>query len=196
MSGHMPTHRHDLVAFRDSDRPGDQVRASRAGNPLPHIAIRLRKCGDWQWMKQTCKRTGWRDGPKRRCCWLCLANNSDCPYWDASGNAAWRGTVFRNVADWMAPGPQISGICGAPACVIWYCDVDWMHSSDLGPTVAIWGNIWYEVFASLGGTFKVLDKALGTLIEMHDAAAKGLGVDPVLHEFTIGMLKSQSASPP
>ena len=150
LAGHWPTHRHDHISFLDSEYPGDRLRARRANganSELPVKSLLLKKCGDWQWMKQSLKLCGWKDGPRKRCCWFCLANHDDLPYWDPSPDAAWRPTVFTTMGQWYASNPSITGVFGWPAFTIWTADIDWMHSSDLGPVVSgiRSGSVWGEL---------------------------------------------------
>ena len=143
-----------------------------AGKPLPLKALLLRKCGDWAWMKMAALLTGWRDGPNLRCCFKCRADTGDSPWWDASVNASWRGTIFHTLAAFWETRPARSGMHAWPGCHPSVPDIDWMHSSDLGPVVSFLGNVWHEIWISLGGTWDNADPALATLLSMHNAAAR------------------------
>ena len=170
-SGFFPEARHDGILFSDSKRPGDAKRASMAGLPLPMVALLLRKCGDWQWMKQSCALTGWRDGPERRCCYKCKADGKNHLWTDPSLHAAWRETVF---------GKESAAGMGIPEEGVWLwpgfhsglCDIDWMHVADLGVLVVVLGNVFWEVFTHLGGTFANSKMALSRLLNMFASASK------------------------
>ena len=137
---HFPDLRHDNILFAESGRPGGRKRAALAGQKLPCSGMCIRKTGDWGWMKQACCLTGWRDGPQHRACYYCLANGDDLPWTDPSMQAKWRRTMFTLMSSFFmaafASGQvcveRLSGIFGFPGFHILMCDIDWMHTGDLG----------------------------------------------------------------
>ena len=90
-SGIMPAANHLNIPFSTSNQPGDRARAAAAGRHLPFRAFLVRKTCDWQWAKQVCGLTGWKDGPLHRCCWMCGATCRDLG--TATMEAPWRATI-------------------------------------------------------------------------------------------------------
>ena len=69
------------------------------------------------------------------------------------------------------------------------CKPDWMHTIDLGIGLDISGNILWELFKTLGGTFKRSLKECGQLMAMIKAKADELGVEPPFFHLTVTMIR-------
>lgn len=150
----LPCVRHDGIRFEDSELPGDDLRAKRAGRPLPFGLVIGRMEGDWSWMKSAMGFCGWRDaGSLGRCCYLCSADCQEFCWTDPSMNAKWRSTVFdqhQQLAHLFFQ-HRTSAVWSFPGFTVHMVSYDWMHVVDLGVSVVVMGNVVWEITQELGG---------------------------------------------
>ena len=82
--------------------PVGSWRAEKARQPLRIGGAVIRHFGDWEYMKNAIGLTGWSDGPRQLCCWLCQACRLGAPYaFDATLGADWRATAVTAHEWWM-----------------------------------------------------------------------------------------------
>ena len=193
-----PDKRDDGVEWADSPHKEDKVRAlrARAKERFPFGASFLQMRGDWSWMKQVFGLRGWKDAAG--CCFKCMANKSTHPFTDASLLAAWRATLFTTASFLqmaMANGHYIPSVFDWPGFVMEFFHPDFMHCVCLGIVQMILGNIYFELFQSLGGVMTQPQAQLGHLLCCIRLAAKNLGVQPPIHGLTFSMIKRDGKSP-
>jgi hypothetical protein len=161
-SGLYPIVREDGVPFSQSGLIGDSLRAAW-GAAKRRTRVRggcVQKRADWSWYKSQLGLTGWKgEGPNKRVCWRCHASKSGVhPFTDPSREATWHGTTIETyffVHQALQAGIYLSVIFGWPG---WdkhgleYCEVDLMHTGDLGIVQYLLGNVLFELFLEMGGS--------------------------------------------
>jgi hypothetical protein len=196
MCGQYPACDHEGKLF-----DATSYRGRLAGKRLPVCGAMLSKCGDWDWFKHALGLVGWKgEGSSKRICWLCQAGFSDGHWcYDFSQTAAWRQTMVDDATFWemAAHGPQFrSTIWSIPGFSIRFCRPDFMHSCCLGILQYMLGNIMFELFQSLGGTFLKHQHACGLLENIMKLAAKELQVPPPFNSLTLGMFRGAPSKRP
>ena len=172
-----------------------------AGRKMRIRGALLSKQGDWSWYKQVLGLNGWKgEGPSKRVCWICPATiGGACPCWDFTADALWRrtkitsGEYFDHAARhghfvstfWQIPGVTLSTI-----------KIDWMHVVCLGIMQYASGSTMWELFQSLGGTFKKPVDACGKLMSMIEVKSKELNVDLPLYDLSVTMFRKGASKKP
>ena len=151
-------------------------------------------------MKQACKLAGWTGGPNHRCCYACLPDGRDRLWTDATQSAAWRPNCFFDMALYYSTafraGPcagQLGGIYAFPAFHVTMCDIDWMHTADMGVLSKLLGNCFWEIVESIGGCHSNCKHALAQLMSMITLASKELQREVPIYNITVGMLKPSAS---
>ena len=85
-------------------------------------------------------------------------------------------------------GSFVSPLWSIPGFLISYCVPDFMHTCCLGILQYLSGNVMFELFRSLNGTYKNWTHACGLLENMMKLGAKSIGIDVPFHNLTIGMI--------
>lgn len=195
LEGRFPRTDHNNKPFTDP------WRKRMAGRRLPFRAACIAKCGDWAWHKQILNLTGWRgQGPNMRICWLCGAGKRGIlNAWDYSLEAPWRQSMIDMPRFWCQAafeGIFVSGFWGIPGVVISYCRPDWMHTVDLGVLLYLLGNLFWEIFKELGGTFDAPGDAIAMLRNMLRTASHQLGKEPPIFRLTVLMFRKRANAKP
>jgi len=175
VAGTYPHVNHEGDAFPSGPRK------DKAGSPLRVRAACIRLFGDWSWNKQAFGLQGWRaEGPDQRVCWCCGANKFNC--YDFTSSAPWRrmrigmsqliccfitGSMTHVSSVWSIPGMVVSAVVP-----------DYMHCCCLGILQYLLGNVVYEIFVDLHGTFKKPTEACGMILNMLRVIAKHMNKDP------------------
>ena len=93
--GVYPAIRDDGVPFAESPYKTDKLRAKLANKKLKIFGGCIQKRADWQWYKQAIGLVGWKaEGPSRRICFRCAANETSAPWTDFGLGALWRFTLY------------------------------------------------------------------------------------------------------
>ena len=117
----------------------------------------IEKRGDWSWYKGL-GLVGWSGVGDRlgRCCYKCGANRTSHPFTDASKHALWTTTIFTAITMLnmcMLAGNYTSEIFSLPGFVGTYFSIDLLHTGELGVLQYCLGNVLWDLFKEVGGTF-------------------------------------------
>jgi hypothetical protein len=197
MSGQHPEKRDDGVSWANSPHKEDKVRAkrARAKEKFCFRACLLQMRGDWSWMKQAFGLRGWKDAAG--CCYKCLANTTTHPFTDASLYASWRMTLLTTMLflqKAMANGDYIPSVFDWPGFLLEFFHPDFMHCVCLGIVQLVLGNIYFELFESLGGVLNNPNDQIGQLLSCIRLAAKNLRVKCPIWGLTLNMMKREGQS--
>ena len=151
-------------------------------------------------MKNAIGLTGWSDGPRQLCCWLCQACKLGAPYaFDATLGADWRGTAVTAHEWWMKVflgSAHASPVWCLPGFTLAYCVPDFMHVMCLGTVRCVLGNCVWVLFKLLGGSAKRSLGACGVLCNMVQLASKALGMEPPFRTLTLCMFRPKGQCQP
>ena len=187
-TGFWPTHDHNglpLTGWR-------KVLGDRK-TPFRFRGCCTAKCADWAWHKQILAMRGWT-GLRR--CWGCQALFNDR---DFSIHAPWRKTCVTMsgfVSSVLCGDQYASKIFLIPGFLYRYIVPDWMHVVCLGILQYLSGNVMWELFLAVGGTYHNPSAACAALNNMIIVTAKELGVEKPFHMLTVGMIKASGAKKP
>ena len=181
--------------------PAGSFRAKMAGKELRVGGACIAKCGDWSWHKSVLGMRGWRgDRGTKRMCWLCQAAfNDDHDCYDFSGTASWRRELTTQSEFWdsaMASNQYISAIWQIPGFQLSFVRPDWMHVTCLGILQYLAGNVLWELFKALGGTFRNSLDACSKLENMIAICSKHLGLSPPFTNLTVTMFRVSASDKP
>ena len=203
MSGRYPTVRHDGVAFEDSKRPNDKLRARwGAGRRLMQKrAVVLQQRGDWAILKSIYNLCGWTpEGPSGRVCWKCMANTTDHPFTDVSLSASWRATrvtheIFMHLN--ILNSLHVSPIFDLPGFRLEHVSSDLMHCVCLGIVQYCLGTIIFEVCfgPEMKGLITRPGPVLGEFMALLRLASHQLDIACPIGDLTIGMVRKKSGPP-
>lgn len=73
---------------------------------------------------------------------------------------------------------------------------DFMHISCLGILQYLQGNVFWELFRSVGGTFKKPDRACTVLLNIMNCSARALGVECPVSWITVSMIRGSATDKP
>jgi hypothetical protein len=143
--------------------------------------------------------TGWQaEGAAGHVCWRCQANTTSFLWTQFGLTASWRKTYIcqkQFLQRCLSDGSYVSAIFTIPGFQYEYISADLMHCSDLGINLSLLGNIMFELFQKLGGTFKKSAGTCSDLLVLMRIAAKELGLEPPISNLTVNMFKSEGKSP-
>ena len=129
-------------------------------------------------MKSALGLVGWQgEGPCRRCCWMCLADQGAFTFRDPSLFASWRATVLSHTAfvqDAADRGSPLSTIFGLPGLRVEFFECDLMHCGDLGTVAYLEGNVLLELFGELNGSCAAPEPACRELLLLVHRASREL----------------------
>jgi hypothetical protein len=89
-----------------------------------------------------------------------------------------------------------STIWSIPGFCIQQCRPDFMHSCCLGILQYLQGNVIYELFIYLGGSFANWQSTCSILENMMRSASKDLNVQPPFNRLTVGMFRANASKAP
>ena len=140
----------------------------------------IAKYGDWAWFKQTVGLRGWQGhGEERKICWLCQARlRGGCSAYEFSLSARWRSTMTTMssfLEDMMKGTTHTSPRWSIPGFIAQYCVPDFMYTSCLGILQYLNGNVMWELFVELGGTYTGMVPGVCPLGEHGEARLEVLG---------------------
>ena len=163
-TGKHPTTRHDGTAWGAKE----SSRAKVAGNDIGARAVCCEIRGDWSFFKHILGMPGWNE--KLNCCYKCHANPSNRK--DASLGAAWRGTSLTHwdmMARWLDNGITPSPVWSCPGLRSTCCQIDWLHSCDLGVAADFLGNLFHYLVTKkiTGRNIKIRTLKLWSLMQQY-----------------------------
>jgi len=181
--------------------PASSWRASRAGDALRLGGACIAKFGDWAWFKGVLGLRGWRgEGAGKSICWICQAGFTEQLHcYDFRASASWRSTLLSQAEFWDTAheqGHYISKVWCIPGFHLSQVRPDWMHVVDLGTLQYLQGNLLWEMFVEVGGSFRRAKETVGKLENMMIMCAGRLGVARPLHHLTIGMFRAAANEKP
>lgn len=192
-AGVFPSVDHKGVPF-----PDESYRGKLAKKPMKVRGACVAMCADWAWHKQVLGMQGWRgEGDEKRMCWMCCANSSNC--FDVSMAATWRTQLVDALTFWEQAAHNrryISSAWSIPGFSISLVRPDFMHTVCLGVLQYLGGNVMYDCFRALGGTWENSRAAVSKLEAIVKTMARQLAVPPPFHCLTIGMFRSSGAQKP
>ena len=168
-------------------------RRDKANTLLRFRAAMIAKCGDWSWHKQVLGMRGWG---QHHNCWLCQSRLGDR---DFTTSAAWRATpatMSAFVSSSYTGGQFLSALFSAPGFTLNYIKPDFMHTCCLGILQYCLGNVLWEVFVCVGGTFTKWKDACATIMNMIGAVATHLGVEKPFTTLVVTMLRPSTSKKP
>jgi hypothetical protein len=176
-----PRLRHDGVAWHDSPHKADKHRAKRFANGITTCcrfifsAMLGRLRGDWAFLKNVLGLGGWKDG--NSCCWMCPCDHDGMH--DASESASWRQRLYTQ-SQWLAhvmlTCAYVMPLLGVPGFSILFVAADLMHAGDLGVILYLLGNVLWDLFGSMGGTYANPNGALSNILNLMRMASKALSI--------------------
>ena len=89
-----------------------------------------------------------------------------------------------------------SPIWSIPGFIVQYCVPDFMHTSCLGILQYLNGNVMWELFVELGGTYRGWSQACALLENMVRLASMPLGQPHPFHSLSIGMIRPTATGKP
>ena len=188
ISGVWPTHDHAgrlLVGWRAD--------LARTGTPFAWRAAVVAKCGDWAWHKQVLGMRGWADSLN---CWLCQAELGNKEF---GLGASWRQTSVSMSAfnaQLLMDDTWVSSIFTIPGFSLAYVKPDFMHCICLGILGYLEGNVMWELFRQVGGSYSNPRAACATLMNIIKVYSKKLGLEVPFGALTVRMIKATPSKKP
>ena len=178
---------------------GDDWRLAKAGQLMPYRGAVVMFRGDWPWLSTVFQVA---THGSTHVCFLCGATtrSDECPFTDASLDAAWRGSLVSPVGwfeDRFRRGLYVSSVFSWPGFTLQNVVLDWMHMVDLGVAQACLGNILVELFrsAAVGGLFTNPTQGLTRLQTMLNDCAVQLGTAVPFSKMTLSMIRGEDNRP-
>ena len=188
-AGTNPVARHDGTAFSSKD----SSRLKCAGTDIGARAVCCEIRGDWSFFKHILGMPGWNE--KLNCCYKCHATPANRR--DASLGAAWRGTLLTHwdmMVRWLDNGLVPCPVWSCPGLRTTCCQVDWLHSCDLGVAADFLGNLFHYLVSKkiAGRNVKIRTLKLWDLMQQYYAREKP---DSRLDNLSPTMIKQDKKSP-
>ena len=141
--GTLPSARHDLRAWLNSDKNRQQISETKFG----FFGVLMQIRGDWSFYKTLFGFKGWAS--KTSICWLCRANRENMK--DFSPSAIWRKqrhTTASILKILKESGVALCVLFTVPAFTISMIMIDLLHTLDLGVSQDILGNLFHEALGT------------------------------------------------
>ena len=143
--------------------------------------------------KQVCHLQGWKDAAA--CCFKCVCDATGLH--ECGPDVEWRKRLLTHL-EWlalMAASSRFFPLLGVPGFTIHTVCPDLMHCGDLGVLLVVIGNILWDLFVEMGGTFTVFRVAMGNLNQLIQLASTKLDIRKPIGKLTLPMVRVKSKPP-
>ena len=95
----------------------------------------------------------------------------------------------------IVEGLYVFALVALPGFLMSYVTPDLMHAGDLGVLQVLLGNVLYELFKAMGGTYESPNGSLSNLMNMIRAASKKIDIECPIAALSINMIRVMGGRP-